>query len=73
MKTWFIPRKLIEQQKSSGRGFRLKGKTIELYNKNMMCWYRFKNARPCMDRIGYLVERMTCPRYFRRVIAEVAP
>jgi len=68
LKTWFIPALLIVKQRLHGRGVRMKGRTIELYNKNGMCWYRFKNARKCPCHYGYLVDRATCPDYFSQVI-----
>jgi len=68
LKTWFIPMVLMVQQTASNRGVRIKGRTIELYNKQGMCWYRFKNARKCPCHYGYLADRSSVPDYFKRVI-----
>jgi len=68
IKTWFISMELMVQQTASNRGVKIRGRTIELYNKNGMCWYRFRNARKCSCHFGWLVDRATCPDYFSQVI-----
>jgi len=68
LQTWFIPMTLMVKQTASNRGVRIRGNTIDLYNKNGMCWYRFKNVRKCACHYGYLVDRSTIPDYFSQVI-----
>jgi len=75
---WFIPRWLVlENKKLSQNSFlgkhEVTEKKIVLYSRNGNCNYTFLNPIKSWNRLGYIAERKSCPKYFSDVIYPETP